>query len=85
MHSVVDWLAFAVWEDGRLVRSLSLSSDDGVMEDVGDPMPFEAAYWGGEYPVPHDPEWSDEPYPLPFHPLELGEVALGALLRASLS
>src|SRR5262249_12934786 len=24
MHSVVDWLAFAVWEDGRLVRSLSL-------------------------------------------------------------
>jgi hypothetical protein len=23
MHSVVDWLAFAVWEDGRLLRSLS--------------------------------------------------------------
>ncbi|MGW3628080.1 DUF6928 family protein, partial [Streptomyces sp. NPDC000880] len=29
MHSVVDWLAFAVWEDGRLIRSLSLSPDDG--------------------------------------------------------
>lgn len=25
MHSVVDWLAFGVWENGRLVRSLSLS------------------------------------------------------------
>ncbi|MFJ9730973.1 DUF6928 family protein [Streptomyces sp. NPDC101171] len=31
MHSVVDWLAFAVWEDGRLVRSLSLSPDSGVI------------------------------------------------------
>ncbi|MDT0546544.1 hypothetical protein AB0H07_41450 [Streptomyces sp. NPDC021354] len=24
MHSVVDWFAFAVWDDGRLIRSLSL-------------------------------------------------------------
>ncbi|MFF5262065.1 DUF6928 family protein [Actinomadura viridis] len=79
MHSVVDWLAFAVWEDGRLVRSLSLSPENGVMENIGDPLPFEAAYWAGEHPVPHDPAWSDEPYALPFHPLDLGEDALRAL------
>ena len=31
MHSVVDWFAFAVWSDRKLVRSLSLSPDDGVL------------------------------------------------------
>lgn len=76
MHSVSDWLAFAVWEDGRLVRSLSLSPDEGVVENIGEPFPFEVPYWGGEHAVPHDPEWSDEPYALPFHPLELGEDVL---------
>ncbi|MEU8804330.1 hypothetical protein [Spirillospora sp. NPDC048819] len=80
MHSVVDGLAFAVWEDGQLIRSLSLSPDSGVMENIGEPFPFEAAYWAGEHPVPHNPVWSDEPYPLAFHPLELGEDALRALL-----
>ncbi|MFI0445849.1 DUF6928 family protein [Actinomadura sp. 6N118] len=79
MHSVVDWLAFAVWEDGRLIRSLSLSPDNGVMENIGAPFPFEAGYWAGEHPVTHHPAWSDEPYALPFHPLELGEDALREL------
>ncbi|MFI0410867.1 DUF6928 family protein [Actinomadura sp. 3N508] len=65
MHSVVDWLAFAIWEDGRLIRSLSLSPDNGVMENIGGPLSFEAPYWAGEHPVPHDPAWSDEPYALP--------------------
>ncbi|CAL9469985.1 hypothetical protein SUDANB121_02829 [Nocardiopsis dassonvillei] len=81
MHSVVDWLAFAVWEDGRLVRSLSLSPDGGVMEDIGDPLPFEAPYRNGDRPADVVP-WPDEeprPYPLPFHPLEFGEDALRAL------
>ncbi|MGW6707052.1 DUF6928 family protein [Streptomyces sp. NPDC054956] len=77
MHSVVDALTFAVWEDGRLVRSLSLSPDSGVVEDIGEPYAFEAPYWAGEHPVERDPDWEDEtPYPLPFHPLELGEAAL---------
>ncbi|MGI5170020.1 DUF6928 family protein [Spirillospora sp. CA-253888] len=80
MHSVVDWLAFAVWEDGVLVRSLSLSPDSGIMEDIGEPYEFELPYWAGEHPVVPMPEWPDEgPYPLPFHPLDLGEVALRAL------
>ncbi|MFB7945852.1 hypothetical protein ACFC6L_13125 [Kitasatospora phosalacinea] len=80
MHSVVDRLAFAVREDGRLVRSLSVSPDGGVVEDIGDRLPFELPYWAGEHPVEPWPEdGGDRPYPLPFHPLELGEDALHAL------
>jgi hypothetical protein len=80
MHSVVDWLAFAIWKDGVLLRSLSLSPDDGVMEDIGERLPFEAPYWAGEHPLDPDPDWPDQaPYPLPFHPLDLGEEALRAL------
>ncbi|MFF0778147.1 DUF6928 family protein [Streptomyces sp. NPDC003720] len=81
MHSVVDWLAFAMWEDGRLVRSLSLSPDSGIIENIGEPLSFELPYWAGDRPADVIP-WPDEdedPYPLPFHPLELGEDALRAL------
>jgi hypothetical protein len=81
MHSVADWLAFAVWEDGRLVRSLSLSPDSGIIENIGEPLPFELPYWAGDRPadiVPW-PDEDEEPYPLPFHPLDLGEDALRAL------
>lgn len=80
MHSVVDGLSFAVWDDGTLVRSLSLSPDSGIAENIGEPFDFELPYWDGAHPVrltlyPED----TEPYPLPFHPLELGEEALRAL------
>ncbi|MEI5008938.1 hypothetical protein RB196_18035 [Streptomyces sp. PmtA] len=81
MHSVVDWLAFAVWEDGHLVRSLSLSPDSGIIENIGEPLSFELRYWAGERPadvVPWPGE-EQEPYALPFHPLDLGEDALRAL------
>ncbi|WP_326815288.1 MULTISPECIES: DUF6928 family protein [unclassified Streptomyces] len=81
MHSVVDWLAFAVWEDGRLIRSLSLSPGDGIIENIGEPLPFELPYWAGDRPADVIP-WpgeEEEPYALPFHPLELGEDALRAL------
>lgn len=83
MHSVVDWLAFGVWEDGHLIRSLSLSPDSGIVEDIGEPLPFEAPFWAGERPADvvswPDAEEDEELYPLPFHPLELGEDALRAL------
>jgi hypothetical protein len=80
MHSVVDWLCFAVWEDGVLVRALSLSPDSGIMENIGEPYAFERPYWAGEHPVEPMPGWpNQDPYPLPFHPLELGEEALRAL------
>jgi hypothetical protein len=78
MHSVVDWFAYALWTpDGALTRSLSLSPDNGVIENIGDPLPFEAPFWAGERPV--DPEDDEDAYPLPFHPLELAEAALRSL------
>jgi hypothetical protein len=73
MHSVVDWFAFAKWTDGKLVRSLSLSPDDGILEDIGQRLPFEEPFWSGKNPVTND---DGDEYPLPFHPLELGEAAL---------
>jgi hypothetical protein len=80
MHSVVDWLCFAVWEDGRLIRSLSLSPGDGILENIGEPLDFERPYWAGEHPVEPVPGWPDQgPYPLPFHRMELGEDALRVL------
>lgn len=81
MHSVVDWLAFAVWEDGRLVRSLSLSPRSGIIENIGEPLPFEQPYWAGDRPADIVPWPGKEArtYPLPFHPLSFGEDALRAL------
>ena len=73
MHSVVDWLAFAKWVNGELVRSLSVSPDSGVLEDIGQRLPFEEPFWAGQHPATTD---EDNEYPLPFHPLELGEVVL---------
>lgn len=75
MHSVVDWFAFAHWKQGTLVRSLSLSPDSGILEDIGARLPFEQPYWSGQHPAV-DPEEEPEGYPLPFHPLDLGEEAL---------
>jgi hypothetical protein len=78
MHSVVDWFAVAIWDGkGRLVRALSLSPDSGILENHGAPLPFEVPYWAGQKALQTDPD--DEPYPLPFHPLELAEDALRAL------
>lgn len=78
MHSVVDWFAFGVWENGRLKRSLSLSPDSGLLEDLGARFAFEVPYWEGEHPV-LEPGEDPADYPFVFHPLELGEAALGAL------
>lgn len=76
MHSVVDWFAYAVWKDGVLIRSLSVSPDNGVMEDLGEQRAFEVPFWAGERAVDGDESGEDSGYPLPFHPLELGEAAL---------
>lgn len=74
MFSSVDAFAFGLWRDGVLVRWLSLSPDDGIVCDIGERLPFEQPYWQGAHPVEVDA--GDPPYPLPFHPLELGEAAL---------
>lgn len=73
MHSAVDWFAFAQWTEGRLVRSLSLSPESGILEDIGQRLPFEEPFWSGQHPATDD-EQTD--YPFPFHPLELGGAAL---------
>jgi hypothetical protein len=78
MHSAVDWFAFAQWANGKLLRSLSLSPDSGILEDVGKRLPFEEPYWSGEHPAVAGDEEGDA-YPLPFHPLDLGEAALREL------
>lgn len=75
MHSVVDWFAYAIWANGKLLRSLSLSPDSGVMENIGSRLPFEEPYWSGEHPAVDSDEEKDA-YPFPFHPLDLGEATL---------
>lgn len=77
MHSAVDWFAFAVWKNGMLQRSLSLSPRSGLLEDLGERLPFEVPFWAGEHPAiaPED-EDPNKPYPFKFHPLELGGAAL---------
>jgi hypothetical protein len=77
MHSAVDWLAFGVWRNGTLQRSLSLSPNSGMLEDSGSRLPFEAPFWAGAHPAT-DPNDEDDTYPFVFHPLELGEAALQA-------
>jgi hypothetical protein len=74
MHSVVDWFAFAIWENKKLIRSLSLSPDSGILEDIGNKLPFELDYWQGKLRA-IDPDDTDD-YPLPFHPLDFGECTL---------
>jgi hypothetical protein len=50
------------------------------MENIGEPYSFELLpYWAGEHPVERTPGWPDqEPYALPFHPLDMREDALRA-------
>ncbi|MFG3077194.1 DUF6928 family protein [Streptomyces sp. NPDC048225] len=52
-----------------------------MIESIGEPLPFELPYWAGDRPadVISWPDEDEETYPLPFHPLELGEAALRAL------
>lgn len=84
-HSVVDWLAFGEYRDGEWRRLLSLAPDSGIIVDIGQRLPCEAAYWDGKHPVDPDPVFrrSDD-YPLPFHPLELAEDVMAEHLGFTL-
>ncbi|WP_407918019.1 DUF6928 family protein [Kitasatospora sp. NE20-6] len=33
---------------GSFARSLSLCPDDGFIENIGEPLPFEAPYWAAD-------------------------------------
>lgn len=74
MVSAVDGFVFGYWRDGVLVRWLCVTPDDGIVADIGDRLPFEQPFWDGRHPVEVDED--EEPYPLPFHPLEMGNAAL---------
>ncbi|MFI9773016.1 DUF6928 family protein [Streptomyces sp. NPDC052415] len=71
MHSAEDWGAFAVWSEGRLLRSLSVNPDSGIIENVGERLPFETPFWGGVHSVRDEAGYS-----LPFHPIDFGNEAL---------
>ncbi|MFI1423176.1 DUF6928 family protein [Streptomyces sp. NPDC020731] len=71
MHSVEDWGAFAVWSGDHLLRSLSVNPDSGIIEDVGERLPFEVPFWEGEHSVRDEAS-----YGLPFHPIDFGNEAL---------
>ncbi|GAA0376929.1 DUF6928 family protein [Streptomyces blastmyceticus] len=71
MDSSVDRLGFALWENGTLVRSLSLSPGTGIIENIGEPLPLEKDFWAGRHPLAHAPDC-----PLPFHPADLGNEVL---------
>lgn len=71
MNSITDWAGFAVWEDGALVRSVSLSYSDGLMDDSGEPLPFERPFWEGQRV-----EGRPEDYPFDFHTSAFGNEAL---------
>ncbi len=84
MHSSVDWFAYAIWRDGELKRSLSLSPDNGIIENIGIKSSFEEPYWEGRFPAIDPKEEDADEYPFPFHPLELGEATLRALFNFQL-
>ena len=86
MHSVVDFFAFAVWKSGKLNRSLSVSPDSGILEDIGDKLAFESPFWRGDHPAfdKDDDEEMAEEYPLKFNPLEFGEATLSNMLGYSM-
>jgi len=69
-----DMFAFARWEDGHLLRSISVNPVGRVWESVGQPEAFEAPFWEGRFPPPVG-------YPLPFHPLDMSQAALHSTLR----
>ncbi|MFW5417514.1 hypothetical protein J0910_12960 [Nocardiopsis sp. CNT-189] len=71
MQSAVDTAMFGVWRDGELLRAVGVSPEHRPWL-VGEPFPFEAPWWAGEY---RDGAVAG----LPFHPMAFGEAALCAL------
>lgn len=72
-RSFNDMFAFARWENGQLIRSISVNPVGGVWEDIGPPEKFEVPFWRGDHAV-------EGAYPLPFHPLEFSGVFLRSVL-----
>jgi hypothetical protein len=52
VHRDTQWCSYGLWRDGTLVRGLSIGRDPGVLEDVGERLDFERAYWDERRPDP---------------------------------
>lgn len=78
VQSVVDFFGYAIWQDGVLLRSLSLNPVE-VIEDIGAPQPFEAPFWADGHPARPAPGKPTR-FPQPVDPYELSEAALRALM-----
>ncbi|WP_436850216.1 DUF6928 family protein [Streptomyces monashensis] len=70
MESSRDWVSILAWSPAGVIRAVSLSPGEGVIEDAGQRLPFEDPFWEGRHPV------QSERYRLPFHPIDLGNEAL---------
>ena len=72
MHSVVDWFAFAQWVNGCLIRSLSGLPTAAFWKISANGYPLKSRFAPAKIQSPV----TVVRYPLPFHPLEMGEAAL---------
>lgn len=79
MHSVDDSFGYAVWANGELARSLSLSLPHGIVEDIGQPLDFEQPFWARRQDAV-----DRHPGALGFHPLDLGQQAMRSLFGFAL-
>ena len=79
IHSVDDSLAYAVWNDGELVRSLSVSLPRGIVEDVGEPFECERPFWASRRAFV-----ARHPGALGFHPLDLAQRVMRCLFGFAL-
>lgn len=66
MHGDADWCMYGAWEHGELTRAFSACPDPGVMEDIGDRLPFEEPFLSA----------GADGAGLGFDPDELGKAAL---------
>lgn len=81
-----DQIAFSFWRERQLVRSFAHTPHDGIIEDVGERLPFETPFWAGEFaPEFLDDDYDeDEPHPLPFVSEQFLEAALVNILGVSM-
>lgn len=79
VHSVDDSFAYAVWNDGELVRSLSVSLPRRIIEDIGQPLEFERPFWAARRAF-----IDRHPGALGFHPLDVAQQAMRFLFGFAL-
>jgi hypothetical protein len=79
VHSVDDSFGYAVWNGGELVRSLSVSLPQQIIEDIGEPLEFERPFWASRQAF-----IDRHPGALGFHPLDLAQQTMRFLFGFAL-